>query len=126
MRLWKKRDAENRHLEILSQKGKEGEKRPHLYPRRNGWGGDPEHSGRQDLAGQTSLYGGKAGLWREARVVGTLLPTSPQGPKDKLTTVAAGPSPTLMGKRNLNTAREQPAEGWTQVSLISHQQLCAW
>lgn len=39
MRLWKKADAENRHLEILSQKGKEGEKRPHLYPRRNGWGG---------------------------------------------------------------------------------------
>lgn len=27
--------AENRHLEVLRQKGKEGEKTPHLYPTRN-------------------------------------------------------------------------------------------
>ena len=63
-------------------------------------GGGSESYGRLEPAGQTSLYGGKAGFQREASDVGTLFPTGPQVPKDQLiAAVAAGPSSTLKEKK---------------------------
>lgn len=81
MRLWKKRDAENRHLEILSQKGKEGEKRPHLYPRRNGWGGIQSILEDRTWLARPLCMGAKQGSGEKPELWGHYYPLAPKAPR---------------------------------------------
>lgn len=79
--------------------GRRGRRGPTYTPAGTGAGGS-ESSERLEPAGQASLYGGKAGLQKEASDVWTLFPTGPQVPKDQLiAAVAAGPSSTLREKK---------------------------